>query len=68
MSEQFLETEYFFNFSWRFLIFNELEQLEFKLEKNIGIQKHAEKIRLDVKFSYLSSRANFFQIFVHRLL
>ena len=24
---------------------NELEQLEFKLEKNIGIEKHAGKVR-----------------------
>ena len=27
----------FFNFSWRFLRSNKLEQLEFELEKNIGI-------------------------------
>ena len=26
---------------------NKLEQLEFKLEKNIGIQKHAGKVRKD---------------------
>jgi hypothetical protein len=31
-SEQFLVTECFFNFSWK-----KLEQLEFKLEKYIGI-------------------------------
>ena len=31
--------------SWRFLISNKSEQLEFKLEKNIGIYKHAEKVR-----------------------
>ena len=30
---------------WRFLISNKLEQLEFKLEKIIGIQKHAGKVR-----------------------
>ena len=38
-SEQFLITEWFFNLtcSWRFLIPNKLEQLEFKLEKFIGI-------------------------------
>ena len=31
--------------SWRFLMSHELEQLEFKLEKIIGIQKHAGKVR-----------------------
>ena len=36
-SEQFLVTESFFNLSRRFLIPNRLEELEFKLEKNIGI-------------------------------
>ena len=30
-----------------FLISNKLEQLEFKLEKNIGIYKHAGKVRKD---------------------
>ena len=35
--EQFLVTEYFLTCSWRFLGSNELEQLEFKLENNIGI-------------------------------
>ena len=33
--------------SWRFLISIKLEQLEFKLEKNIGIEKHAGKVRKD---------------------
>ena len=32
----FWEQNAFLTCSWRFLIFNELEQLEFKLEKNIG--------------------------------
>ena len=36
-SKQFLVTEGFFNFSWKFYIFDRLEQLGFKLEKNIGI-------------------------------
>ena len=36
-SEQFSVTECFLTYSWRFLISNKLEQLEFKLEKNIGI-------------------------------
>ena len=36
-SEQFLVTECFLTCSWRFLISDKLEQLEFKLEKNIGI-------------------------------
>ena len=45
-SEEFLLTECFFlSCSWRLLISNELEQLEFKLEKNIGIQKHEGKVR-----------------------
>ena len=36
--EKFLVTEYFLTCcSWRFLRSNELEQLEFKLEKVIGI-------------------------------
>jgi hypothetical protein len=35
----------FLTCSWRFLISNKLEQLEFKLEKNIGIEKHAGKVR-----------------------
>ena len=30
-----------------FQISNKLEQLKFKLEKNIGIQKHAGKVRKD---------------------
>ena len=34
--------------SWRFLRSNELEQLEFKLEKIIVIQKHAGKVRKEV--------------------
>ena len=42
-SEQFWVTESFYN--WRFLISNKLEQLEFKLEKNIWIYKHAGKVR-----------------------
>ena len=36
-SEQFLVTECFLTVSWSFLISYKLEQLEFKLEKNIGI-------------------------------
>jgi hypothetical protein len=32
-SEQFLETNAFLTCSWRFLISNKLEQLEFKLKK-----------------------------------
>jgi hypothetical protein len=35
--EQRLATEGFLTGSWRFLISNKLEQLEFKLEKIIGI-------------------------------
>ena len=44
-SDQFLVTECFLTCSWRFLISNKLEQLIFKLEKIIGIQKHAGKVR-----------------------
>ena len=36
-SENFLVTECVLTCSWRFLISNKLEQLEFKLEKIIGI-------------------------------
>ena len=35
----------FLNHSWRFFMSNKSEQLEFKLEKIIGIQKHAGKVR-----------------------
>ena len=44
-SEQFLVTECFLTCSWRLLISNKLEQLKSKLEKNIGIKKHAGKVR-----------------------
>ena len=44
-SEQFLVTECFLTCSWRFLITNKLKQLECKLEKFIGILKHAGKVR-----------------------
>ena len=41
-----LKAKNFQNFcSWMFLISFWLEQLEFKLEKNIGIKKHAGKVR-----------------------
>ena len=39
----------FLTFSWRFLISNELEQLEFRLEKNVGIQKPTGKVRKFLK-------------------
>ena len=39
------DTLFFLTCSWRFLISDELEQLEFKLEKIIGIRKHAGKVR-----------------------
>ena len=44
-SEQFLVTECFFNLFLEVFIPNKLEQLEFILEKIIGIQKHAGKVR-----------------------
>ena len=44
-SELFLVTECFLTSSWRFLISNKLEQLQFKLEKIIGIKKHAGKVK-----------------------
>ena len=44
-SEQFLVTNPFLTCSWMFLISNKLEQSKFKLEKNIGIQKHAGKVQ-----------------------
>ena len=42
-SEQFLVLECFFNLFLE--VSNKLEQLEIKLEKNIGIEKHAGKVR-----------------------
>ena len=44
-SEQLLVTECFLTCSWRFLRYDKLEQLGFKLEKNIWIKKHAGKVR-----------------------
>ena len=44
-SEQLLVMECFLTCSWGFLIPNKLEQLQFKLEKNFGIQKSAGKVR-----------------------
>ena len=41
----FCKQNAFFTCSWRFLRSNKLEQLESKLEKNIGIKKHAGKVR-----------------------
>ena len=60
-SEQFLVTELFFLIpgEWRFLISKNLEQLEFKLEKIIGIQKPPGKVR---KNCFVAS---LFQITVH---
>ena len=43
--EKLLKQNAFLTCSWRFLIPNQLEQSEFKLEKNIGIEKHAGKVR-----------------------
>ena len=45
MSEQFLVTKCFFKLFLEVLRSNKLEQLKFKLEKNIGIYKHAGKVR-----------------------
>ena len=45
--EQFIQTEQntFLTCSWRFLRSNKLEQLGYTLEKTIGIEKHAGKVR-----------------------
>ena len=49
--KHFLENQFFFtnvdeiNNGILFLRSNKLEQLDIKLEKNIGIQKHAGKVR-----------------------
>ena len=40
----FLVTEWFLTCSWRFLISNKLEQLEFKLEKILGFRNIQEKL------------------------
>ena len=42
----------FLTCSWRFLISNKLEQLQIKLEKNIGIEKHAGKVRKYIELLY----------------
>ena len=44
-SEDFLVKNAFLTCSWRFLQSNKLEQFKFKLEKIIGIWKHAGKVR-----------------------
>ena len=41
--KMFWKQNSFFTCFWRFLGSNKLEQLEFKMEKNIGIEKHAGK-------------------------
>ena len=41
----FWQQNAFLTCSWRFLRYNKLEQLELKLEKIIGIKKHAEKVK-----------------------
>ena len=43
--KNFWEPNAFLTCSWRFLISNKLEHLKFKLEKIIGMQKHAGKVR-----------------------
>ena len=45
-SEQFLENRMFLTSTGRFLRSTKLEQLEFKLEKNIGIEKHAGTLQI----------------------
>ena len=42
--EQFLKQNSFLTCSWRFLIYNQLEQLKFKLEKLIGIRNMQKKL------------------------
>ena len=41
----FFITECFLTCSWRFLRSDKSEQLEFELEKYIGIEEHAGKVR-----------------------
>ena len=43
-SDYFLTQNAFLTYSWRFLRTNELEQLQIKLKKIIGIQKYAGKL------------------------
>ena len=55
-SEQVLVTESFLTCSWRFVRYDELEQLEFKLEKNIRIEKRAAKVRIFItRYVFISS-------------
>ena len=42
----FWKTECFLTSTGRFLRSTKLEQLEFKLEKNIGIEKHAGTLQI----------------------
>ena len=43
---------------WMFLIPNNLEQLEFKMEKNIGLQKNTGKVRKSIIFTCKSGWIN----------
>ena len=56
-SEQFLVTECFLNLFLEVSQtgFNELEQLDFQLQKIIGIKKSTGKVRKEVKVPFLIS-------------
>ena len=48
----FWQQNAFLTCSWRFLRYNKLEKLESKLEKDIGIWKHAGKVGKKYLFSF----------------
>ena len=52
--------------SWRFLISKKLEQLEFKQEKIIGIQKHVGKVRKSKFMLDLNQERNLREIVIYR--
>ena len=45
----------FLTCSWRFLRLDELEKFKFILEKIIGIEKHAGKVRKGIQFNFSGS-------------
>jgi hypothetical protein len=55
----FWQQNTFLTCSWRFLISNKSEQLEFKLKKNIVIKKHAGKVRKCFLFQLVGSKIDF---------
>ena len=57
--EQFIQTvkgqNSFLTCSLKFLLYDKLEQLKSKLEKIIGIEKHAGKVRKELYLNFVST-------------